>query len=135
LPTVPASQTAFRDKQRPFSIIHSCYNITSQLPLADKENEMLQQITIETPNISQFEPILRTALEREVHLVEYAILRTQERLAEFEKKFGLSTSEFERRFHPGDLEVTLDFIEWWGEVKTLRLLDEKLAVVKAAHIK
>ncbi len=96
---------------------------------------MLQQITIETPNLNQFEPILRVALEREVHLVEYAILRTQERLAEFEKKFGISTTEFERRFHPGDLEETLDFIEWWGEVKTLRLLDDKLEIVKAAHIK
>ena len=96
---------------------------------------MLQQITIETPDIDQFKPILRTALEREIHLVEYAILRTQERLAEFEKKFGMNTAEFERRFHPGDLEETLDLIEWWGEVKTLRLLDEKLAVVKAARIK
>ena len=96
---------------------------------------MLQQITIETPSINEFKPILRNALEREVHLVEHAILRTKERLAEFEKKFGMSTSEFERRFHPSDLEETLDFIEWWGEVKTLRLLDEKLAIVKTAHIK
>jgi len=96
---------------------------------------MLQQITIETPNLIQFEPILRTALEREIHLVEYAILRTQERLSEFEKKFGMKTAEFERRFKPGDLEETLDFIEWWGEVKTLHLLDEKLTVVKAARIK
>ncbi len=96
---------------------------------------MLQQITIETSNINKFKPILLSALEREIHLVEYAILRTQERLAEFEKKFGMSTGEFERRFKPGDLEETLDFIEWWGEVKTLRLLDEKLTVVKAARIK
>lgn len=96
---------------------------------------MLQEITIQTTDLNQFKPILQTALQREIHLVEYAILRTQERLAEFEKKFGMSTSEFERRFHPGDLEETLDFIEWWGEVKTLRLLDEKLAVVKTAHIK
>ena len=68
--------------------------------------------SIETPSINEFKPILRNALEREVHLVEHAILRAKERLAEFEKKFGMSTSEFERRFHAGDLEETLDFIEW-----------------------
>jgi hypothetical protein len=34
-----------------------------------KENEMLQLITIEIQDASQFESILRGALDREVHLV------------------------------------------------------------------
>lgn len=96
---------------------------------------MLQQITIQTPDASQFESILRSALGREVHLVEYAILRTWERLREFEKQYGMSTTEFERRFTPDDLGETLDFIEWDGEVKTLRLLEEKQKMIKAARIK
>jgi hypothetical protein len=47
----------------------------------------------------------------------------------------MSTAEFERRFKPGDLEETLDFIEWEGEIKTLRLLEEKLNAFKEAKIK
>jgi hypothetical protein len=96
---------------------------------------MLQQITIQTPNITEFEPILRSALEREIHLVEHAIVRTLERLAEFESQYGMSTAEFERRFTADDLGETLDFIDWWGEIKTLRLLDEKKKIILASEIR
>ncbi len=96
---------------------------------------MLQHIIIEIQDASQFVSVLRTALEREVHLVEYAILRTWDRLREFEKKYGMSTAEFERRFTADDLGETLDFIEWDGEVDTLRLLEEKQKMIKSAHIK
>lgn len=96
---------------------------------------MLQQITIEIQDASEFASVLRATLEREVHLVEYAILRTWNRLREFEKKYGMSTAEFERRFTPDDLGETLDFIEWDGEVDTLRLLEEKQKMIKEARIK
>ena len=96
---------------------------------------MLQQITIEIQDASQFESILRGALEREVHLVEYAILRTWDRLRAFEKQYGMSTAEFERRFTPDDLGETLDFIEWDGEIETLHLLEEKQNMIKSAHIR
>jgi len=96
---------------------------------------MLQQITIEIQDASEFGSVLRAALEREVHLVEYAILRTWDRLREFEKKYGMSTAEFERRFTPEDLGETLDFIEWDGEAETLRLLEEKKMMILEARIK
>jgi len=96
---------------------------------------MLQQITIEIQDASQFESILRGALDREVHLVEYAILRTWDRLHEFEKKFSMSTDEFKRRFTADDLGETLDFIQWDGEIDTLRLLEEKKKMIVEAHIK
>ena len=96
---------------------------------------MLQHITIEIQDASQFESILRGALDREVHLVEYAILRTWDRLHEFEKKFSMSTDEFKRRFTADDLGETLDFIEWDGEIDTLRLLEEKKKMIVEARIK
>ena len=96
---------------------------------------MLRQVTISTKNVERFKPLLRSALEREVHLVEYAILKTRERLAEFEKLFDMETAEFERRFNADDLGETLDFIEWWGEAQTLHLLDEKKNIIKSAQIK
>ena len=95
---------------------------------------MLEQVTISTKNVNRFKPFLRSALDREVHLVEYAILKTRERLAEFEKKFNMDSAEFERRFTADDLGETLDFIEWWGEIETLNLLDEKKNIIKSARI-
>ena len=96
---------------------------------------MLQHITIEIQDANQFASILRGALDRELHLVEYAIVRTWDRLREFEQKYNMSTSEFQRRFTADDLGETLDFIEWDGEIDTLRLLEEKKKMIQDAHIK
>lgn len=96
---------------------------------------MLQEITIETPNATRLKPLIRSVIENAVYDVEYGIQKTRAKLEAFEKQFGISTAEFERRFKPGDLEETLDFIEWEGEIKTLRLLEEKLNTFKEAKIK
>jgi hypothetical protein len=60
---------------------------------------------------------------------------TREHLVNFEKRYDMSSAEFERQFHPGDLEETLEFIEWEGEIETLHLLEEKRSIIKSAHIK
>ncbi len=96
---------------------------------------MLQQITVQTPNAERLKPLLRSVIENAVYDVENGIKKTRAKLETFEKQYGMSTVEFERRFGPGDLEETLDFIEWEGEIKTLRLLEEKLNAFKEAKIK
>jgi len=96
---------------------------------------MLQQITIQTPNAKRLKPLIRSVIENAVHDVEQGVKKTRAKLEAFEKQYGMSTAEFERRFRPGDLEETLDFIEWEGEIKTLHLLEEKLNAFKEAKIK
>jgi len=96
---------------------------------------MLQQITIQTPNAKQLKPIIKSAIRIQLEDVEHGIQMTRERLAAFEKKYKMSTAEFERRFHPGDLEETLEFIEWEGEIETLQLLEEKKNIIQSARIK
>lgn len=70
---------------------------------------MLQNITITT--------------RAEVSPLE--LQRTRERLAEFEKRFGLTSAQFEQRFAARELDESLDFIEWLGEIKTLRSLEKQ----------
>ena len=62
-------------------------------------------------------------------------MRTWDRLREFEKKFNMTTAEFQSRFTADDLGETLDFIEWDGEIDTLRLLEEKKKIIQEARIK
>jgi len=111
------------------------YNITSRSPSAGKENEMLQQITIQTSDAKRLKPFIKSAFRIQLEDVEHGIQMTRERLANFEKQYNMSTTEFERRFHPGDLEETLEFIEWEGEIETLHLLEEKKNIIQTAHIK
>lgn len=96
---------------------------------------MYQQITIETLNAQRLKPVLEDAIQAQLADVEIGIQKTRAKLQQFEKQFGMTTAEFLRRFHPGDLEETLDFIEWQGETKMLKFLEEKHEALKNTRIK
>ena len=95
---------------------------------------MLQQITIQTSNPKKLKALIRSVIENEIYDVEHGIKKTRAKLKAYEKQYDMSTTEFERRFTPDDLGETLDFIEWMGEIKTLRLLEEKRDTLKEATI-
>ncbi len=86
-------------------------------------------------NAKRLKPLLYSVIENAVYDVEHGIEKTRARLEAFEKQYNMSTAEFERRFKPGDFEETLDFIQWQGEIKTLRPLEEKRNALKDAKIK
>jgi hypothetical protein len=96
---------------------------------------MLQQITIQTSNAKRLKPLIENAIQIQLDDVEKGIKLTLTRLESFEKQYNMSTVEFLRRFKPGDLEETLDFIEWQGETKMLALLEEKRNTLKDARFK
>ena len=96
---------------------------------------MYQQITIQTTNAKRLKPLIKNAIQSQLDDIEHGIQLTRERLEAFEKNFDLSTAEFLRRFKPGDLNETLDFIEWQGETKMLALLQEKRDALKEARLK
>jgi hypothetical protein len=102
--------------------------------LAGKKAFMLEQIIIYTSDAKRLRPIIESALRHMLEDVEHGIQLTRERLETFETQFGMNTTEFERRFTPNDLGETLDFIEWDGEIKMLRLLEEKRDLLKEAKI-
>ena len=95
---------------------------------------MLEQITIQTPNAKRFMPVLISVIESELDDISRGIKKTRKCLKKFEKQYRMSSTEFERRFTPDDLGETLDFIEWMGEIKTLRLLNEKHHTLEEAEI-
>lgn len=96
---------------------------------------MLEQITVQTPDAKKLKPLLKSAIQNQLDDIEHGIQLTRVRLESFEKQYNMSTAEFLRRFKPGDLEETLDFIEWQGETKMLALLEEKRTAFKEAQIK
>jgi hypothetical protein len=112
-----------------------CYNTISQRSTAGKESDMLQQVTIQTPNAKRLKPLLKSAIQSQLDDIEHGIQLTRARLEAFEKQYNMSTTEFLRRFTPDDLGETLDFIDWQGETKMLTLLEEKKVVFKEAQVK
>jgi hypothetical protein len=84
---------------------------------------MAQQVTVTTKAQIALKPLLESAVRAELRMLELSLQRTSRRLRDFEAQYGLASDEFERRFNVGELEESLEFIEWAGEIKTLRLLE------------
>ena len=95
---------------------------------------MAQQVTVTTDAQVALKPLLESALRSELSMLELSLQRTAQRLQAFEAQYGLTSDEFERRFDAGEIEESLDFIEWAGEIKTSRLLDAQRQALQGVQL-
>lgn len=95
---------------------------------------MVQRVTITTESVAALKPLLESAIRNELKTLEMGLRRTRERLAAFEKQYGLSSAEFERRLTARELNDSLDFTEWQGEIKTLQWLEEQQRALQQAQL-
>ncbi len=95
---------------------------------------MLQQVTITSESPVSIKPLIEGAIRAELRMLDLGIARTRAQLSAFEKRFGMTTAEFARRFDGHDLKETLEFIEWSGEIKMLELLEEQRQALQGASV-
>jgi hypothetical protein len=95
-----------------------------------KDTTVLEQIAVKTQNSETLRPLLRSALQRELKLLEQGIRQTHARLAALEKQYNLSTNKFLRRFNKDDLGETMNFIDWYGETKMLASLHKQKKAIE-----
>jgi hypothetical protein len=100
----------------------------------EKRTTMTQQVTITTETPIPLKPLIEAALRSELRLLELSLERTAQRLKTFEQQQGLTSEEFERRFNAGEVQESLDFIEWAGEIKTYRLLTAQRQALQGAQL-
>jgi len=95
---------------------------------------MLQPLTIMTETPERAKPLVKVAIQNELKTLLHGIKRTHEQLAGFEKRFGMPSENFERRFNTGEIEETLDTIDWLMEIEALRLLEKDYNVLREAQL-
>jgi hypothetical protein len=95
---------------------------------------MIGQITITTEAPERAKPLVRAAIQDHIKTIQHGIKRTREQLALFEQRFGMTSEEFARRFDGKDLKETLDFLDWWMEIKALQVLEEDYRVLTEARL-
>ena len=95
---------------------------------------MTQQVTIVTETSVALKPLIEAAIQSELRILELGLERTQQRLRGFEEQYNLTSDDFERRFEAGEIEESLDFIEWSGEIKTHHLLETQRQALKGARL-
>jgi len=92
------------------------------------------QTIVSTDSSVALKPLLESAIRSELRMLELSLRRTHQRLRSFERRYGLNSKEFEHRFASGELQESLDFIEWAGEIKTYHLLRTQQQALQGARL-
>jgi hypothetical protein len=95
---------------------------------------MSQNVIVTTDASVALKPLLESAIRSELRLLDLGLGRTSQRLRAFEDQYGLTSEEFERRFATGELDESLDYIEWAGEIKTYHLLKAQQEALQKAQL-
>ena len=91
----------------------------------------MAELTLVSPSQRPLQPLVEGALQNELRLLEAGIRRSEQRLHEFETRYGLSTADFVQRYEHDHLEETLDLAEWIGEYRLRERLLEKADALRA----
>ena len=71
-------------------------------------------------------PIIKDSVDREIILLESKINLVNNELKQFEEKYHLPSSDFQKKFEEGNLGDSHDYFEWWGLISGLKTLEEQL---------
>lgn len=95
---------------------------------------MLQHVTIKTEDRKILKPIIESAIENEKKMLLLGLQQTRTRLEEFESKYKISSTQFERQLHASEVEETVEFSDWRMEIGMLRLLERQYKALQDAKL-
>ncbi len=84
-----------------------------------------QQLTITLESEVPLRELVESALQSQFRVLEVGLRRTHQRVADFERQYGMNSAEFERKLAACEIDETLDFIDWQGELALLSQLEQK----------
>jgi hypothetical protein len=90
-----------------------------------EDGAMSQEIIVSSDASVPIKPLIESAIQAELRMLDLAAERTRKRLQDFESVYGMASKEFESRFERGNLSESLDFLEWAGELKTFQMLNDQ----------
>ena len=75
--------------------------------------------------------VVKDSVNREIILLESKINILENEIEQFEEKYQFTSPEFEVKFNSGNLDDSQDFFEWWGLIRGLKTLEDKLIKAKS----
>ena len=82
----------------------------------------MARIIIEPQNANNVKSLVKSAVENELKIIGLGIAKTKKKLEELEKKFGMDSENFYKKFNKGKMGDDLEYIRWAGEYETLQKL-------------
>lgn len=87
-------------------------------------------------NHSAIDPVVEITinklLSREFHRLSDLRSRLMNQLAEFEKCYNFSSNDFYRRYESGELDDSMDFVEWAASVEMIANINKQIALLDTA---
>ena len=84
---------------------------------------------------STVDPVLDMTIDkllaREISHLQKIQRRLSEQLLTFEKRYGIESLEFCRRYQNGDMGDEMDFVEWAATADMLKKAEERLSLLDA----
>ncbi len=90
----------------------------------------MSELILSTPSRQIIKPLIETAIQNEIRILEEGLKHTESRLRVFEERHKMDTETFLRRYEAGKLEETLHFAEWVGEYRTAQRLRAKIQALR-----
>ena len=91
----------------------------------------MAEIILKTKDPGKVEGILFEALDLEAKRLQYSLSLARNRLANFERKYNISSDKFIAEWSAEDLKgQDMEYIEWAGEYQLALRLNERLLALK-----
>ena len=68
--------------------------------------------------------LIKSAVENQLNLINFGIVKTKKKLEELEKENGMDSKAFYGEFMRGNMGDDLEYIRWAGECETLAQLEK-----------
>ena len=95
----------------------------------------MAEIILKTIDPGKVAGILFEALDLEAKRLQYSLSLTKNRLANFERKYNISSDKFINEWSAEDLKgADLEYVEWAGEYQLFSRLNERLVVLKSIEV-
>lgn len=82
----------------------------------------MAKIIIEPQTANNVKSLVKSAVENELKIIGFGIAKTKRKLEGLEKKFGMKTIDFYKKFNEGKMGDDVEYIRWAGEYETLQQL-------------
>ena len=98
------------------------------------ETKLMAEIVIKGNKSESIMPVLDSAIRNQLKLLRMSINRTKTRINSFEQRYNMSTEQFMQKITEGMDDDNLDFVEWIGERKILKRLEEEYNELEGLQI-
>jgi len=78
----------------------------------------------------ELKPLVEAALANELRLIEAGLQQAKNAIRTFESRYQMPSQDFLVRYENDEIEESMDFAEWIGEIRLLERLQEKAETLR-----